>query len=600
MANQTTLDTEELIERMGRFRRWVLPSGVMQELLSRGSDIAPALIQHLTRALDPAVGLEPHAPEAFFCFYLLGVDCESPRHKVSCMKFIESLFRSEDELLDGCTGEVTQSFVRALIASLVDKNDPASFCEWVDSLVRDDRVNQFGKLHLVNSLFNLLGDGLLEDVEVVRWVRKWLEYRKEFRRDYLSSMIVGDFIPVGGEDLRELAVECFERDQIYRGYVGLEELDELSDERQVDYVRARAEADRQLLADPIGHLKTWDAFAWTTDAFDPQSATYESIPKARGWPKTQPVPGELDRWLAAIDRSNYKICPHTAIRDAHRYVDQAIDQLKQRVRRGIERAQQGEALSSNGPYLCALMLAQECDTPPVLITDADVFLDILDLTSEQRGEWFGESIDIFLNAAVASVLVGKTQPILQRIGDPARSDRDRAALIPFFTISVYLGFLSRDRCLEILRELWGSSLHEGIQGGRDHRTMLSAIYDAFCLLSIADDDPVMREAKQAGIENTLITEELLAVFRSEPGKARYVMSQKILGPRRLQNAIELGGQFDADAIKEIPVKAERGRKHLYPHSTLLDTNFTKPQKVGRNAPCPCGSGKKYKKCCGTG
>ncbi|HUS83365.1 MAG TPA: SEC-C metal-binding domain-containing protein, partial [Dehalococcoidia bacterium] len=22
------------------------------------------------------------------------------------------------------------------------------------------------------------------------------------------------------------------------------------------------------------------------------------------------------------------------------------------------------------------------------------------------------------------------------------------------------------------------------------------------------------------------------------------------------------------------------------------------QKTGRNAPCPCGSGKKYKKCCG--
>ena len=24
------------------------------------------------------------------------------------------------------------------------------------------------------------------------------------------------------------------------------------------------------------------------------------------------------------------------------------------------------------------------------------------------------------------------------------------------------------------------------------------------------------------------------------------------------------------------------------------------QKVGRNDPCPCGSGKKYKKCCGSG
>jgi hypothetical protein len=26
--------------------------------------------------------------------------------------------------------------------------------------------------------------------------------------------------------------------------------------------------------------------------------------------------------------------------------------------------------------------------------------------------------------------------------------------------------------------------------------------------------------------------------------------------------------------------------------------YRAPPKVGRNAPCPCGSGKKYKKCCG--
>jgi hypothetical protein len=25
---------------------------------------------------------------------------------------------------------------------------------------------------------------------------------------------------------------------------------------------------------------------------------------------------------------------------------------------------------------------------------------------------------------------------------------------------------------------------------------------------------------------------------------------------------------------------------------------TRAEKVGRNEPCPCGSGKKYKKCCG--
>jgi preprotein translocase subunit SecA len=31
-----------------------------------------------------------------------------------------------------------------------------------------------------------------------------------------------------------------------------------------------------------------------------------------------------------------------------------------------------------------------------------------------------------------------------------------------------------------------------------------------------------------------------------------------------------------------------------------DSKQAKSQKVDRNAPCPCGSGKKYKKCCGLG
>jgi hypothetical protein len=31
---------------------------------------------------------------------------------------------------------------------------------------------------------------------------------------------------------------------------------------------------------------------------------------------------------------------------------------------------------------------------------------------------------------------------------------------------------------------------------------------------------------------------------------------------------------------------------------ILETVVKNQPKVGRNDPCPCGSGKKYKKCCG--
>jgi len=33
---------------------------------------------------------------------------------------------------------------------------------------------------------------------------------------------------------------------------------------------------------------------------------------------------------------------------------------------------------------------------------------------------------------------------------------------------------------------------------------------------------------------------------------------------------------------------------------VADVNNNVKKKIGRNDPCPCGSGKKYKKCCGKG
>ena len=36
----------------------------------------------------------------------------------------------------------------------------------------------------------------------------------------------------------------------------------------------------------------------------------------------------------------------------------------------------------------------------------------------------------------------------------------------------------------------------------------------------------------------------------------------------------------------------------YTPEELSPTTVIKKEKVGRNDPCPCGSGKKYKNCCG--
>ena len=63
---------------------------------------------------------------------------------------------------------------------------------------------------------------------------------------------------------------------------------------------------------------------------------------------------------------------------------------------------------------------------------------------------------------------------------------------------------------------------------------------------------------------------------------------------------------------ELPRPLEKGGlKQAYPDLLSGSVPFTRPdpiipvapitrkkEKIGRNSPCPCGSGKKYKKCCG--
>ena len=57
----------------------------------------------------------------------------------------------------------------------------------------------------------------------------------------------------------------------------------------------------------------------------------------------------------------------------------------------------------------------------------------------------------------------------------------------------------------------------------------------------------------------------------------------------------------AEWLYELPqwetIFTEEKRKELYKEQKNSGT-VRKDKKIGRNDPCPCGSGKKYKKCCG--
>lgn len=79
--------------------------------------------------------------------------------------------------------------------------------------------------------------------------------------------------------------------------------------------------------------------------------------------------------------------------------------------------------------------------------------------------------------------------------------------------------------------------------------------------------------------------------------------RKDISLEKVKNYIQLLKTKFKDFDRKLEKRHEIMR-HLFKKFTirmntkLVSTNKRIGQKIGRNAPCPCGSGKKYKKCCG--
>ena len=113
----------------------------------------------------------------------------------------------------------------------------------------------------------------------------------------------------------------------------------------------------------------------------------------------------------------------------------------------------------------------------------------------------------------------------------------------------------------------------------DHIDAITALKEGIGLRAYAQTNPL--EAYK--IESFNMFEELVKSIREESVKAVFSLKPKrkeqVVNVKMTNNVTNLMTNASGeDTPKRKPVKAEK--------------------KIGRNDPCPCGSGKKYKNCCG--
>ncbi len=90
----------------------------------------------------------------------------------------------------------------------------------------------------------------------------------------------------------------------------------------------------------------------------------------------------------------------------------------------------------------------------------------------------------------------------------------------------------------------------------------------------------------ANIRNTV----LHTIFRAT------VVKQGDSAMSRMSEAMELSGADNN--LEQFAAAAQKEKEEMMDNVPKFEKPITSEKTVGRNDPCPCGSGKKYKKCCG--
>ena len=296
---------------------------------------------------------------------------------------------------------------------------------------------------------------------------------------------------------------------------------------------------------------------------------------------------EIDSILKELDK-NRGYFPREAIEEAIRRREEITPHLM----RALQEAAEGSAGSKDEeasflPLYAIFLLAQfrKRRAYPLI-------MELCKLPRDSLDGLIGDTITEGLPRIIASVFDGDTAPIKSVIETSSIDEYVRGSAIRSLSILVHGGVIEREAVIAYFTELFRTRLER--QPSHVWDELASEAVDLYAK-TLADD---IRGAYEKGLlwPGYMQPEEVEEVF------ARQEEAVLARSKKRHKGLID-------DVVEEMhwwacfsprkeprpklaePFRAAAGRQEA-------GTGVRSAPKVGRNAPCPCGSGKKYKRCCG--
>lgn len=228
-------------------------------------------------------------------------------------------------------------------------------------------------------------------------------------------------------------------------------------------------------------------------------------------------------------------------------------------------------------------------------------LQLCRMSDEQSDEYLGDFASSVAGRALASLMSDDdVQTLLDFADEPSTSVWLRAAALNALCVRALAGEADRQQTGALLLA-WGEreaarQRQAAGAGGEQQGEILSMLTSDLCSLAYVEAEATIKRWFEGGLIDKFLYKNMAEV--REDMRRDYAES--------VQSLRDGGLLYIEDACAEMRDWAmfsedadDAGKHQLSDAALAADQPFLRDApKIGRNDPCPCGSGKKFKKCCG--
>ena len=307
------------------------------------------------------------------------------------------------------------------------------------------------------------------------------------------------------------------------------------------------------------------------------------------------IDAESERVMHALDTAGRKL-PVEAIQEVRQHPDIFVPLLIRSLKQASLRVRNGVKTDGGTPFFAAFLLTelQAHEAFPVL-------LEVLRLPDEGPFEILGGGVHELVAPMLALFSRGDTKVVSDIVQDLDIDMYVRWSATKTYIYLVRDELISRERAIDALQDDFNYCLE------KDDFKLLAPIICELGDLAAESSLETIRSAYQRNLVDELVVH--LAFIESQIAAGEKTVNRELgyCKPTGMPDTIAELSHWAA--FRETPPRRAKvnpaptaiPRPHLSTSTSSEPSEFATTvrsgQKVGRNDPCPCGSGKKFKRCC---